>query len=165
VARMNPRLFALLVGCSVSFVWFTSDQLPSVVASHFAGSGMANGFMPHRSYVSLMLALLVGLPTLMVILTWWSLGSSNSRINLPNKDYWLAPERRRATVSYLRSGILWFGTLLLAFLCYAHWLVVLANAQQPAKLQNFWFIGGLVTFLAILLIWLKVFIGHFRRSA
>jgi uncharacterized membrane protein len=162
---MNPRLFAFLVGCSVAFVWLTSYQLPSVVASHFDGSGMANGFMPHRSYVSLMLALLVGLPTLLVVITWWSLGSSNARINLPNKDYWLAPERRRATVSYLRSGVLWFGTLLLVFLCYSHWLVVLANGQQPAKLHNSWFIGGLVAFLAILLIWLKVFLGHFRRSA
>ena len=162
---MNPRLFALCVGCSVAFVWLTSLQLPSVVASHFAGSGLANGFMPHRSYVSLMLALLVGLPTLLVALTWWSLGSPKARINLPNKDYWLAPERRRATVSYLRSGILWFGTLLLAFLCYSHWLVVLANGQQPAKLQNSWFIGGLVAFGVISLIWLKVFLGRFRRSA
>jgi hypothetical protein len=32
-------------------------------------------------------------------------------------------------------------------------------------LHNSWFIGGLVAFLAILLIWLKVFLGHFRRSA
>ena len=162
---MNPRLFALLVGCSVAFVWLTSRQLPSVVASHFTGSGMADGFMPYRSYVILMLALLVGLPTLLVVLTWWSLGSSSARINLPNKDYWLAPERRHATVSYLRSGVLWFGTLLLVFLCYAHWLVVLANGQQPAKLDNSWFIGGLVAFLAIFLVWLKVFLGHFRPSA
>ena len=162
---MKPRLFALFVGCAAVFVWFTSEQLPSVVASHFAGSGTANGFMPHRAYLILMLTLVVGLPSLLIVLTWWSLGSSNARINLPNKDYWLAPERKTETVSYLRAGVLWFGTLLLAFLCYAHWLVVLANSHQPAKLENYWFIGGLVIFFATLLVWLKVFLGHFRRSA
>lgn len=161
---MNPRLFTFLIGCAVVFVWVTSENLPSVVASHFTGSGQANGFMPHRVYLSFMLALLIGLPSLLIALTWWSLGSSRTRINLPNKDYWLAPERRASTVAYLRTGLLWFGVLLLAFLCYAHWLVVLANGQQPPRLENPWFIGGLVSFLAALLVWLKVFLGHFNRN-
>jgi hypothetical protein len=51
------------------------------------------------------------------------------------------------------------------FLSYAHWLVVLANESQPARLANSWFIGGLVVFFAALFIWLKVFLGYFRRSA
>jgi hypothetical protein len=77
----------------------------------------------------------------------------------------LAPERRADTIAFLRAGVLWFGTLLLAFLCYAHWLVVLANRSQPAHLANSWFIGGLAVFFAAMGIWLKVLHGHFRQRA
>lgn len=162
---MNLRLFAFLVGCAAVFVWVTSGQLPLLVASHFDGAGEANGFMPQRAYLALMLTLLVGLPSLLMALTWWSLGASRARINLPNRDYWLAPERRAATVAYLRTCLLWFGVLLLVFLCYVHWLVVLANGRQPPRLDNAWFVGGLVSFLAAMLVWLKAFFGHFRRRA
>jgi uncharacterized membrane protein len=158
-------LFALFVVCAGTFVWLTSIRLPALVASHFGGSGAANGFMPHAFYARFMLVFVIRLPALLVVLTWLAIGSPKIRINLPNKDYWLAPERRAETIAYLRSGILWFGTMLVAFLCYAHWLVVLANESQPAHLANSWFIGGLVVFLAALFIWLKVFLGHVRQSA
>jgi uncharacterized membrane protein len=120
--------------------------------------------MPHTFYVGFMLVFVIGLPALMVTVTWLAIGSPKARINLPNKDYWLAPERRAETIAFLRSSILWFGTGLVAFLCYAHWLVVLANESQPAHLANSWFLGGLVVFFAALLIWLKVLLGHFRQS-
>ena len=158
-------LFMLFVACAAAFVWLTSMRLPSMVASHFAGSGTANGFMPRGIYAWFMLGLVVGLPALMIGLTWVSIANPKARINLPNKDYWLAPERRAETIEFLRAGILWFGFMLVAFLCYVHWLVVLANRVQPAQLANTWFIGGLVVFLAALLIWLKMFLGHFRQSA
>lgn len=156
-------LFALLVTCATAFVWFTSIRLPALVASHFGGSGAADGFMPHGYYVRFMLAFVIGLPTLLIAITWLAIGSPNARISLPDKDYWLAPERRVATMAFLRSGLLGFGSMLVVFLCYAHWLVVLANQSRPARLANSWFIGGLVAFLVALLIWLRAFLGHFRQ--
>src|SRR5512142_224784 len=124
-------IFALFVACAVAFVWRTSNGLPALVASHFGASGMANGFMPHDFYVRFMIAFVIGLPTLMVFLTGHVLGSSKARINLPNRDYWLAPERRAETIAFLRAGLIWFGVLLVTFLCYVHWLVVVANRVQP----------------------------------
>ncbi|MDA8140963.1 MAG: hypothetical protein M0036_20130 [Desulfobacteraceae bacterium] len=160
---MKPRSFFFFVGCGGAFIWLTSKDLPPLVASHFGGSGFANGFMPHTVYVGFMLAFVIGLPVVAVALTWLVLGNPKARINVPNRDYWLAPERRAETVSHLRTSLLWFGVLLLSFLCYAHWQVVLANGRQPAKLANSWFIGGLVVFLALMLLWLKALLGHFRQ--
>jgi uncharacterized membrane protein len=157
-------LFAVFVACAAAFVWFTSLRLPNLVASHFGGSGIADGFMPHDFYVRFMLAFVIGLPALLVLLTWLAIATPKSRINLPNKDYWLAPERRAQTVAFLRDGILWFGVMLVVFLCYAHWLVVLANEAQPVRLAELWFLGGLVVFAAAMLIWLKILFGHFRRA-
>ena len=161
----GPLLFALFVACAAAFVWRTSTRLPALVASHFGSSGVANGFMPHDFYVRFMLAFVIGLPALLVALTWLAIASPKARINLPNRDYWLAPERRSASIEFLRSGILWFGSLLVTFLCYAHWLVVLANEAQPVRLANSWFIGGLLAFFAAVLVWVTMFLGHFRQSA
>jgi uncharacterized membrane protein len=157
------RLFLLFVACAAAFVWVTGQSLPNVVASHFGAAGTANGFMPRSFYIGFILVVVVGLPALMVFVTWFVLGRPGARINLPDRDYWLAPERRSETLAVLRSGILWFGVLLVAFLCYAHWLVVRANASQPVRLAEWRFIGGLVVFLAATLIWLRVLLGRFRR--
>lgn len=126
-------LFLFFVVCAAVFVWHTSDGLPPLVASHFGTSGTANRFMPRTFYVRFMLAIVLGLPTILTLVTWRTLVSPKARINIPNRDYWLAPERRAETIAFLRAGLLWFGVLLVAFLCFAHWLVVLANRMQPVS--------------------------------
>jgi hypothetical protein len=161
----GPLFFALYVACAAAFVWLTGLGMPSLVASHFGASGAANGFMPRAFYIGFMIAFVIGLPALLVFVSWHTIGSSKARINLPNRAYWLALERRAETIAFLRVGILWFGVLLVAFLCYVHWLVVLANAAQPVHLAESWLIGGLVTFFASLFIWLKVLLGYFRQRA
>ncbi len=158
-------LFALFVGCGVAFVGFTSLRLPDLVASHFGSAGLADGFMPHDFYVCFMLAFVIGLPVLLVFLTSLAIANPRSRIKVPNGDFWLAQERRAETVVFLRIGVLWFGVMLVLFLCYAHWLVVLANEANPARLSESWFIGGLLVFVAVMLVWLVVLLGHFRRGA
>jgi hypothetical protein len=158
-------LFLLFLACAVAFVWFTSLRLPGVVASHFGSAGIANGFMPHGYYVCFMLSFVVGLPVLLVFLPWLAMANPKARMRLPRGDYWLAPERRAETVAFLRNRALWFGAMLVVFLCYAHWLVVLANEVNPARLSGSWFIGGLIALGAAMLVWLTSLLGHFRHGA
>jgi hypothetical protein len=158
-------IFALFVACAVAFVWHTSNGLPVLVASHFGASGMANGFMPHKFYIFFMIGFIIGLPSLMVFITVYVLGSSKARINIPNRDYWLAPERYTETIAFLRACLIWFGVLLVTFLCYVHWIVVVANSVQPAHLSVPRLFGGLFAFFVALLLWLKLLLGHFRAHA
>ena len=158
------RLFALYIACGAVFIWLSSMRLPPLVASHFGASGLANGFMTRADYIVFMVAFVIGLPAFVVLVTWFAVGNAKARLNLPNRDYWLAPERRGGTVAFLRNGILWFGILLVSFLCYAHALVVLANRIQPPRLANSWFIGGLVAFFIVLFIAVRKFLGRFRRT-
>ena len=157
-----PLLFLLFVAGAAVFVGHTSNELPPLVAAHFGTAGAANGFMPRSFYVRFMLAFVLGLPTVMTFVTWRALGRSDARINLPHRDYWLAPERRAETIAFLRRGLLWFGFLLVTFLCFAHWLVVLANRTHPPQLAESWLLVGLGCFFVALCIWLKVLLGHFR---
>jgi len=164
--NVKPALaFLLVVAGALAFVWLTSLGLPPLVASHFGASGLANGFMPRSVYVPFMLGFVIGLPALLVVVTSLSMGHAKARINLPNRDYWLAPERRAQTIAVLRTGVMGFGVLLVVFLCYAHWLVVRANQSAPARLAESWFIGGLVVFVVATLAGVWLLIGRFRRRA
>ena len=156
--------FAFFVACAAVFVWVTSHRLPELVASHFGGGGGANGFMPRTFYVRFMIAFVIGLPALLVAVTSFALGRPNARITIPDRGYWLAPERRAETIAFLRSGVVGFGVLLLTFLCYTHWLVVQANQSQPAQLAESWFLAGLVAFFAGLIALLWTIYVHFRRA-
>lgn len=142
------RLFPVFVIVTVVFVWASSQSLPAVVASHFGPSGEANGLMPREAYVWFMVVLVAVVPVLMVYLPNRLMTGTGGRINLPNRDYWLAPERRQQSIAYLCNVSFRFGYLLVAFLGYVHWLVVRSNAVTPPAMGIGWIVGGLVVFIA-----------------
>jgi uncharacterized membrane protein len=82
----GSRLFALYVACAAAFVWVTSLGLPGLVASHFGAAGAANGYMTRTFYRMFMVAFVIGLPVLMVFVTWHAVGSAKARLSLPNRD-------------------------------------------------------------------------------
>lgn len=157
----TPWSFLLLVACVAGFTLLTGQGMPAVVASHFDAGGTANGFMPRPVYLVVMLAVTL-LPAFMVLVTSAALGKPGARINLPHRDYHLAPERREETLAALRAGLRRFGVLLLCFLGYAHWLVVLANRRQPPQLSGTWFMAGLAIFLLSTMVWLVLLMRRFR---
>lgn len=161
-ANATTVFLVLLIGAA-AFIWFTSLGLPPRVASHFGAAGLANGFMPRTFYVRFMLGFVVVLPTVLVFLPAAGLRSPRARINLPNRDYWLAPARRAATLGVLRARLAYVGCLLVVFLSYVHWLVVRANALTPPHLSMPWFIGGLAAFATATVAWALVLIRHFRH--
>lgn len=156
-------LFLILLAVAAAFVWLTARFLPDVVASHFNAAGVANGFMPRAFYVRFMLFFVVVLPLAVVFLPSLAMSSPKARINLPNREYWLAPERRAETVACLQRYSARFGSLLVVFLCYVHWLVLRANANVPPNLSASWFIGGLMFFVASMVVWTVALVGRFRK--
>ena len=152
-------LFITLIASGI-FITTTSAQLPAMVASHFAASGMPNGFMSHDAYVRFMLAFALGVP-LLVALSSIALKNPNARINIPNRDYWLAPAHRAETIAYLRRHIAWFGALIALFLAYVHWLVVLANRTTPAILPSADFKTGFLVFFMATALWGITMVGKF----
>ena len=117
-------IFLLVVAFAIVFVLSTSQFMPDIVGSHFGLAGHADSLMPRGFYIRFMLSLLLGLPLLLVVIPNLFLSSSTARINLPNRDYWLAPEQRADTIAFLRNHNLRLGSILILFFCYVHWLVV-----------------------------------------
>ena len=156
-------VFLVVVGVAAAFVWLTGRGLPEVVASHFVASGAANGFMPRAAYLRFMLVLVVVPPVTVVVLPTLMLNGPHTRINLPNREYWLAPGRRAETITFLREQMANQGTLLAAFLAYVHGLVVCANVAVPPGLPAPWFVGGLIVFVTAQLGWTGWLLRHFYR--
>ncbi len=154
--------FYLAMAVAAWFVIRTGGAMREVVATHFGASGEPNGYMPRVSYVRFMLIFVVLLPLALNFLIARVLGLPAARINIPHREYWLAPERRYETVVRLQRHMKFFGVLLAAFLCYVHWQVVQANTHAPPVLDSGRFSTGLATFMAALIAWIVILRRDFR---
>lgn len=161
--RFGSVLFFLLLAAAAVFVWATSASLPPVVASHFAASGIADGFMSRPVYRVVLLLLAVGIPLLVAFGPLPFIGKHGAGLNIPHRQYWLAPERREQTLGVLQRHGLWFGVSVALFVTYVHWLVVLANRLQPPRLSMSALLAGMVVFLAALVAWLLVLYSRFHK--
>ena len=120
--------------------------------------------MGKGSYTMLMLALVVAVPGLVAASALLVRVLPPQLVNLPNKRYWLSPERRAESLEALASLSRRFAAALAVFLCFVHWLVVRANAVQPPKLQETWLFGGLAVFGAATLLWIFSLYRRFGRA-
>jgi len=158
------RVAAPVVAAAI-FVVITSRALPAKVASHFGRDGAANGYMWRHTYVYFMLAFVVLLPLFFSFVANAVAHVPVAMINIPNRDYWLAPERRGLVVDRLRRQMQMFSAMLVLFLCFVHWEVVRANQSMPATLDNRRFMLGLGLFMAALIVWIVSLRRQFRLPA
>jgi hypothetical protein len=162
-AQLENRLFPVVLAGAAAFVWLTGLAMPDVVASHFDADGLPDGHMPRTAYLVVMTVVGIGVPALAAWLATRMLARPDARINLPHRDYWLAPERRAETVAHLRGGILRIVALVAVFLCYLHFVVVRTNLVQPVRLPTGLFVGGLFVFLAVILAYTMNLVRRYRR--
>lgn len=160
---VHQLIFVALQAIAVVYILMTIAQLPDTVATHFRGDGYANGFMTRPGYRLFMLIFTLGLPLLLVGLIGYLPGSYSRWSNLPHKDYWFAPERRAQSLAYLRRLAYWFGSLMVLFSVGLHGLVLDANAQMPARLDNDVFLIFMLLFLLGLVIWVVALLRHFGK--
>lgn len=148
--RMPMAFWVFMVGIlvGISQILMLGPLLPDRVASHFGPSGEADGYMSCGMFLAFqwgilgfMAALFIGLPMLIRI-------TPQEAINLPNKEYWLAPERRDLTLSYLADRMFAFGAATLAL------MVSVLQSVYEANIRGVSNIGGLTwVYLAIYLIY------------
>jgi hypothetical protein len=143
--------FALAYLASVGSVVATLGALPDPVASSFGAGGRAQGFMSRTAYGALFVGLAVGLPALLAGALAWLPRRHPRLANIPNRDFWLAPERRAGVLARLeRTGFL-LGGGAAVFLAVVHALVLRANAHDPPRLANGPFAACVIGFVALTL--------------
>ena len=162
--KFPPLLFAMLLGGAAVFILVLTRQLPELVAIHFDASGRPNGFTTREGCRDFMLLSTLGAPLLIVIAT--SLVPRllpGSMINIPNRDYWLAPERARDSLVFLSEQGVWFGCILVLFLAGVDLMLVKANGVSPPAFPSSAFIATMMLFFCAIALWAMRTFRRFRR--
>ena len=155
-------LFVLLLLFALAFVTRSSAALPPLVGSHFDAGGFPNAFMTRGGYTRFVLCLGILLPVALVALLTLVYSRADD-LKLPNRDYWLAPERIARTRARLVAHGVWFGSLLVTMVCFVHWLVLDAYRRMPPHLSNTAIEAGMLTFFLISGAWILALLLAFRR--
>lgn len=162
---MHSRLpkFLFLVLAVYAAIHFSSyySQLPAVVASHFDAHGAANGWQTK----SVFLGFFVGAVALTSVLAFgvpYIISRTPAKlINLPNKDYWLAPERRTSTIAFLGRYFAWFGCAALAVATSSFDYAIRQNLHPAAHLDPPAIVYVLAGFLVFTALWLIRLLTYF----
>jgi uncharacterized membrane protein len=160
MSRIPSILLKALLLAGAVLLYVTSDTLPAQVASHFGIDGRANGYMPRAAYLWFMALLGLGVPVLIAVLNVVLPRLAPSLAGIPSRDYWLAPERRKATYASLAAIGATAACVVAVFAMAMHLLVVEANRRSPPRFDS----DALWALLALLLVSVLVLpLFHWRR--
>jgi uncharacterized membrane protein len=152
----------LLVALNIGVSGYYYALLPPLVATEYGLSGEPKSWMVKGTFVIFNITLLFGLPIFLLLVGWICTKLPKWMIDLPNKDYWLAPERKAATSASLFLFMLWLACGIELFLTLLVWAVYRANLGHPEVMRQtpFYLLGGFLTFMAG---WIIRFYVKFRK--
>jgi len=150
---MRPLQLALiaLFVLSLAQSWAAYPDMPEQMASHFDAEGRADGYSSTDTFFTLfallealMVAMFLGLPCLVSRLP-------ASMVNLPNRDYWLAPERVDRAQQLVAGQMSWLGLATLLFMILVEQSVIAANTTTGAGLDGLfsWALGGYLLYTVV----------------
>ncbi len=154
MTRLAWLCYAFAAAVATSFIVATTAGMPAEIASHFGLRHAANAWMPHGVYLAFMLAFGLLLPAIVAGAIALLPRIRPDAINLPHREYWLAPTRRQDTIDTLSAYGAWFGCLLTLFLAGVHYVVLEANRVTPATLPAELFFTLLAVFGLALAVWI-----------
>jgi uncharacterized membrane protein len=162
--RFFLPLFLALSAAALGFVVVSAGALPERVASHFARGGLPNGWMTRGSYLTVVAFSATLLPLATVLLLSVVTRVLPRALNMPNRDYWLAPERREATRAAL-AGFGWaFACILTLFFAGIHWTILDAHTNAPPRLAEAPVHALVIGFAIAVAVWVVALILRFRST-
>jgi uncharacterized membrane protein len=153
--------FFLLLASNFAQIVHYYPLLPERVASHFNFQGVANGWSSKHTFMAIYgvvlvvtTVLLVGLPLLLAKLP-------PSIINMPNRDYWLAPERKQETCRTVSGYMILVGIAVMALLFTVfHWTIRVNLGYDQQMGSVVWII---VPFFIFITGWCIAFFMRFKK--
>lgn len=148
----------LVAVAAIHFARYYSE-LPPVVASHFDARGVANGWQTKQAFFAIFAGVTVLTCAIVFCAPLLIAMAPASLINLPNKNYWLAPERRAASQAFISAWFGWFGCVMFLLMILTFDYAIKWNLHQAADPTRLWYeIGG---FGAFSLVWMLYFLLRF----
>lgn len=160
--KLPLGLLALLivVGCVLQY-WYW-PQLPDRPATHFDANGQPNDWMDKGTATLISTGLIAILPIFFVGISQIIRWLPTWMINLPYREYWLAPERRLGTHRWLSGWMTWFSVAINMLMVVLNHVVFIANRDnQPLSMGWFW--SSLGTFLTFTVALLVIMMRRFHK--
>jgi len=160
-ARLPKIFFLVLVIYAIANLTYDYPGLPNIVASHFTLNGTANGWQTKQMLYAafggvtvLAAGLVFAIPALM--------GRTKS-MNIPHREYWLAPERLGETQQFIAAWFGWFGCAIFALIYFAFEFAVdtsLHPTNPPAASRLLYLLAA---FGAFDVVWIIRLLTRFSR--
>ena len=156
------RIFLGLTALAALQIVVYYPRLPAVVASHFDGLGAPNGWSSKEAFFGLYLVIVLMLYAVFGWMPKWIENRPGRHMKIPNRDYWLAPERKAETWAFFRRQMMLMGNLHLLLAIFAIQLAILANfAAEPRMHASIaW---ALAIYFIAFTVWLIYFFWHFKK--
>jgi len=164
-SRTAAFVFGLLLVGYIVFLTCTISLLPERMATHFDASGQANGWMNRSSAVVFQGVVGLILPLIIVGVLYTVRFLPTQLINLPRRDFWLAPERRDETCLYLARQGFWLASLLVLLQGMVWYQLIESNSRSVPQLSSSGFLVTLGVFGVALIFWVIKLFRHFARAA
>lgn len=163
VNQSLARAVGLIAVIATVQILLQLPSLPTPLAVRFNWPGNAVGWGSPHTFAIINLCIVAAIIAIAMILPAMLRGRRKLRWRLPNKEYWLSPERMPSTIEYLQRQFMWHGVMTLLLLMGVFQLVVSANEHQPPRFDTSRFLILLSGYLAFILLWVYALLRKFAR--
>jgi len=155
-------VFVALLVLSVTQAGVYFPQLPDPMASHFDGSGRPNGWSSRASFFGIMLGMNALMAFVFLFAPFFNHRATRRAMSIPNREYWLAPERYADTLMFIKTRMVWMGVATLVLMVGITQMAIAANLGSSGTLTSKvgWLLAAYFVFVAG---WLVHFVGTFLR--
>ena len=161
----TSHLYPVVLGVAgVQSAYFWS-RLPARIATHDGVGGEPNGWMSRPGLFLFYFALLAFLTVVFLGVGALTRVLPASLVNMPNRQFWLAPERRAGTVRVLSAMTQEVGLLALVMVVALQQIAFQANLGPHPTLPGAIFWPVFVAFNVYVVAWLVRFYRRFRLPA
>jgi len=137
-------------------------QLPEVVASHFGASGKPDAWSSRNVFVAIYVIAVLMNGLIFLGIAYGMRSIPESMLNLPNKDFWLAGERRGETYRFFFHYFLWFGTATNLLLLDVFHQSFMVQTGRAASLSHPWL--SIVLYFGFVMVWCGGLFVRFYRN-
>ncbi len=156
--------FIFLLGVALAQAIYYFPVMPDPMVSHFGFNGEANSYMSKNGFFAFEAILFLVMTGSFLVMPWaFEKYKVKAGINLPNKDYWLAPARADYFYAYFRESFAWFGVATLILLIGVMQMTFAANMQANPVLDNVEFLILFIGYLLFTAIWTISFCRKFGK--
>jgi uncharacterized membrane protein len=161
-----PLLFLFVSAATflASLVYFL-PCLPDRLATHFATSGQANGWMTRNQHLIGISILGFGLPALVIGICYGLRFLPSSMLNVPRASYWRAPEHYPKACRLILRWSFCFGAISFLWTSLLNYQLVLANRLNPPFLAPIPTVILSGSYIAATSLWVGALLWQFLRGA